>query len=48
MEQEVRHLLEGYVAERQSVLDQIEAGWTRQARRPTSREIDAWIGVGRP
>jgi hypothetical protein len=48
MEQEVRHLLEGYVAERQSVLDQIEAGWTRQTRRPTSREIDAWIGVGRP
>lgn len=48
MEQEVRDLLEGYVAERQAVLDQIEAGWARQARRPTAREIDEWIGVGRP
>ncbi len=48
MEQEVRELLEGYVAERHSVLKQIEAGWTKQARRPTAREVDAWIGVGRP
>jgi hypothetical protein len=48
MEQEVRDLLEGHVAERQSVLSQIEAGWPRQTRRPSAREIDAWIGVGRP
>ena len=48
MEQEVRELLEGYVAERQAVLDQIEAGWARQTRRPSAAEIDAWLGVGRP
>ena len=47
MEQEVRELLEGHVAERRSVLEQIEAGWARQARRPTAAEIDAWIGAGR-
>lgn len=47
MEQEVRELLEGYVAERRAVLDQIEAGWARQARRPTAGEIDTWMGVGR-
>jgi plasmid stability protein len=48
MEQEVRELLEGYVAERRAVLDQIEAGWSRQTRRPTAAEIDAWLRVGRP
>jgi plasmid stability protein len=48
MEQEIRELLEAHVAERQSVLEQIEAGWSRQARRPTTSEVDAWIGAGRP
>jgi plasmid stability protein len=48
MEQEVRELLEGYVVERRAVLDQIEAGWGRQARRPTAAEVDAWMAVGRP
>ena len=48
MEQEVRGLLDGYVAERQAVLEQIEAGWQKQTRRPTATEIDAWMGVGRP
>jgi plasmid stability protein len=48
MEQEVRDLLEGYVAERRAVLDQIEAGWQVQSRRPTAAEIDAWMSVGRP
>lgn len=48
MEQEIRELLAEHVAERQSVLEQIEAGWTRQTRRPSATEIDAWIGVGRP
>jgi plasmid stability protein len=48
MEQEVRELLEGYVVERHAVLGQIEAAWTRQARRPTAAEIDAWLAVGRP
>jgi plasmid stability protein len=48
MEQEVRDLIEGYVVERRSVLDQIEAGWNKQARRPTAAEIDAWMGLRRP
>jgi plasmid stability protein len=48
MEQEIRELLEAHVAERRSVLEQIEAGWRRQRRRPTATEVEAWIGVGRP
>ena len=47
MEQEVRDLLEAHVAERRSVLEQIEAGWARQSRRPTAAEIDSWISAGR-
>jgi plasmid stability protein len=47
MEQEVRDILEEYVAERASILKQIEASWTRQTRRPTADEIDAWISAGR-
>ena len=47
MEQEVRELLQGFVSERRSVLEQIEQGWTAQARRPTAREIDGWIAAGR-
>jgi plasmid stability protein len=47
MEQEVRQLIEGYVAERRAVLDQIEAGWETQARRPTATEIDTWMALGR-
>lgn len=47
MEQEVRELIEGHVAERRAVLDQIEAGWSRQSRRPTAKEIDSWIETGR-
>lgn len=42
IEQEVRKLLEGYVTERCAVLDQIEAGWRAQTRRPTAAEVDAW------
>jgi len=48
MEQQIRELLEAHVAERRSVLEQTEAGWGRQVRRPTAAEVDAWIGVGRP
>ena len=48
MEQEVRDLLEGYVVERRAILDQIEAGWQRQTRRPTAAEVDTWMAVGRP
>lgn len=47
MEQEVRDLLETHVAERASVLRQIEASWNDQARRPGGSEIDAWISAGR-
>ena len=47
MEQEVRELLEEHVAERESLLKQIEAGWDRQTRRPSAREIDDWINAGR-
>jgi len=48
MEQEVRNLLEGYVVERRAILDQIEAGWQRQTRRPTAAEVDSWMALGRP
>ena len=47
MEQEVRELLENYVAERRSVITQIEAGWVRQPRRPTAEQVETWIGAGR-
>jgi hypothetical protein len=47
MEQEIRELLEVHVAERRSVLEQIEAGWARQSRRPTAAEVDAWMGARR-
>lgn len=47
MEQEVREVLDGYAAERRSVLEQIEQGWAAQTRRPTAREIDRWMGIGR-
>ena len=47
MEHEVRELLEAHVAERRSVLEQMEAGWARPTRRPTAAEISRWIGVGR-
>ena len=47
MEQEVRDILEQHVAERASVLKQIEASWARQKRRPEPAEIDAWIASSR-
>lgn len=47
MEQEVRDILEEYVAERESILQQIEDSWELQSRRPSAREIDAWISMGR-
>ncbi len=43
MEQQVRDILEQHVAERDSVVKQIEASWARQPRRPEPSEIDAWI-----
>jgi plasmid stability protein len=47
MEQEVREVLASHAAERRSVLEQIEAGWRGQSRRPSSEELEAWIGAGR-
>lgn len=47
MEQVVRNVLEDYVAERRSVLTQIEACWAKQSRRPTAREVNDWIAAGR-
>jgi len=46
-EQEVRTALEQHVGERLAVLEEIDQSWARQARRPKSSEVDAWIGVGR-
>lgn len=48
MEHQVRDLIEGNVIERRAVLDQIEAGWSRQTRRPTAFEVDIWMRIGRP
>lgn len=47
MEQEVRSMLDEYVGERVALLEQVEAAWTRQKRRPTAGEVDAWIDAGR-
>jgi hypothetical protein len=47
MEQEVRELLASAVADRTSVLQQIESQWSRQSRRPDAAEIDAWLETGR-
>ncbi len=48
MEQEVRELLQGFLAERRSVLEQIETSWADQTRRPTAKEVESWIATGRP
>jgi len=47
MEQEVRELINEHVGERLSVLDQIEAAWVKQTRRPTAAEVAGWIATGR-
>ena len=47
MEQEVRDLLETSVNERAAVLEQIEAAWATQTRRPRGDEVDGWITTGR-
>jgi plasmid stability protein len=47
MEQEVRELIEEHVSERQAVLEQIEASWGNQRRRPTATEVDRWLETGR-
>jgi len=47
MEQEVRELIEAHVAERRSVIEQIEASWAKQLRRPSASEVESWIATGR-
>ena len=47
MEQQVREILQDFIAERRSVLEQIEQSWADQTRRPTAKEIDGWIAAGR-
>ena len=47
MEQEVREVIEEHVAEREAVLEQIEASWGQQRRRPTAAEVDRWLDTGR-
>jgi plasmid stability protein len=47
MEQEIREVLEDYVAERHSVLGQIEAAWSGQKGRPTPKQVEKWIAAGR-
>ena len=47
MEQEVRDVLEEHVTEREAVLEQIEASWGEQRRRPSAAEVDRWLETGR-
>lgn len=47
MEQEVRSMLDEYIGERLALLEQVEASWPRQKRRPTASEVDSWIDAGR-
>ena len=47
VEQEARRLLEEHVTEHSTVLEQIEASWSLQGRRPSAAEIDGWINSGR-
>ena len=47
MEQVVRDLLEEQAGDRSVVLDEIEAAWERQARRPNATDVEAWLATGR-
>jgi plasmid stability protein len=47
MEQVVREVIEEHVSEREAVLEQIEASWGEQRRRPTAAEVDRWLETGR-
>ncbi len=48
MEQEVREIIEGQVADRTSAISQITRSWAAQKRAPTAAELEAWIREGRP
>ncbi len=47
MEQEVREMIERYVGDRLSAIDQIKRSWDSQSRSPSAQEIDSWIQEGR-
>jgi plasmid stability protein len=47
MEQEVRDILEDHTHDKLSAMNQIEAAWSSQTRRPKAREIQRWITQGR-
>lgn len=47
MKEKVQKSTEGNVADRRSVLAQIERAWASQTRRPTAKEVESWIKVGR-
>ena len=47
IEEEGRDILRTFLAERHSVLEQIEQSWAGQTRRPTAKEINGWIAAGR-
>ena len=47
MEQLVREVIEEHVSEREAVLEQIEASWGEQRRRPVAAEVDRWLETGR-
>jgi len=48
MEQEAREIIECQVGDRTSAIDQITRSWAAQKRSPSAREVDTWIGEGRP
>ena len=47
MEQEVREIIEGQVADRTSAISQITRSWGAQKRAPTAAEVEDWIREGR-
>ena len=47
MEQEVREMIERYVGNRLSAIDQIKRSWDSQSRSPSAQEINSWIQEGR-
>jgi len=48
MEQEVREIIEGQVADRTSAINQITRSWAAQKRAPSAADVEAWIREGRP
>ena len=47
MEQEVREIIQGQVADRASAVNQIARSWEAQKRSPSASEVETWIREGR-